>query len=481
MKPPPGSSRNAYTDCFRCSSDHCNTSLEKGYDKCAECLLKHDREFHKYGVIFDRDQFLNDYEIQKLLAMHRDSNDHQKEFVGALGESVPLEIDESTDSKKRGATAKGTKATKSQKPPQRSTRSSGRTNKSLSTEDVFRDGDGRNQGNYHDHTFRKEKFVDLNSMYQAQNCMFANQKHNYAMGTKKATQQRKNGEGHVNIFLDLDKSGPSPFFLRYDDSEHTNMTTTCKLLGERGTDDEKKLSSCYPYNYILQKLMDNGRRVVLLNEPLSYAAFFQCPLAQCNLKYNRPRMDLDEQHKNQPFPPNLFSAAEMHPSTAKEHISFFEPHHDSRDAIVCFIPLDGFSWNFVSVEDDKKDKPYIDLDAADGPLYKKFRDGLSIQEKAQVEAFEHSLITKADAKRGGTRLLVFYLTKGRRLFFNAHKRLHGTIIPANTDRCILILHRLEVELTQYLASERDIYNTQQKLGKLSADYGEGENEPIVNP
>ena len=79
-----------------------------------------------------------------------------------------------------------------------------------------------------------------------------------------------------------------------------------------------------------------------------------------------------------------------------------------------------------------------------------------------MEDFELAVKREATQKGKANRILVYHLSEGQYLIFNAGSLLHGTVVPANTERCIVILHRLELYPTQYTAQQDQDYQANQE-------------------
>ena len=403
--PPPGNSSTPYNDIFRCSSRNCAEPPAKDHFKCEKCLVKHYAQVaESVGVLF---------------------------ITNKASALVGAELDALYNPEFWGSTT--------------TTRRSSRVNSNGIHEEPFRNGQGTNHDGkkYNDHTFFNVKFLDVLSVRRCNNRGFE----------RRVIEHHDNKKNKSSL---LDGKGPFPALVKVASPGSDKVLTTIRTLNERPTPKERSMASYHQYTTGLHKLMEHSRRSLLGNGLLRDQAFahWEGP------SYNKLEVHLDGKWVE--CPPNLFSVAEMHASSQKDHMSFFEPHCDKEGSLVCFYCVKGHSYNIVVVEDGTDKDPYIDWKAADGPKYKKFQEQLSAEELKKMEDFELAVKREATQKGKANRILVYHLSEGQYLIFNAGSLLHGTVVPANTERCIVILHRLELYPTQYTAQQDQDYQANQE-------------------
>lgn len=144
---------------------------------------------------------------------------------------------------------------------------------------------------------------------------------------------------------------------------------------------------------------------------------------------------------------------------------------------MCFWCLHGRSFNLfvvpsnLSEEEDDQDRErfrknidskledanysglvFFDQERGDWKIYQAWKKTLVGAHLNQVKAYETDFKEKCKLKGGGFRILVFEMTPGRRLIFDAKQCFHGTVVPPNTTRCLLVLHELDLVWGTYVSS-----------------------------
>ena len=390
-------------------------------------FLTHEEIKVRYNVIFDDQALLSTEEDKQLFSPKWDFKLPPKKFIGGRGHQQDADkpkLQKCTAGKSvpkpapSSAAQRAPKRRKSEKTPA-PTRRSGRKQHAggggeeevLSTS--FVSGNSKDNRGYFDHKFGKILFVDLYELSFLLQEVYTGKQQNHCP---------------IQRYIVLDE-------------ETGQSSSTIKVLAERET-KTKVITDCYWFNDALHKIQIDSRRLVMADPVLKAAAFET--VKNMRLK-ELPKLEVDG--KLQDYPPTLFAAAELHPSKAAPDVAGFEGHHDSLGQVVCFYGVYGESYTFICVRDPTFSRlggrPEFDKLAADWKKYQTWKDGLDEKQAAFVENYENDFKAENDFRKGYNRILVFHMTQGRRIIFQAQACFHGSLIPANQARCIAILHDVE--------------------------------------
>ena len=146
-------------------------------------------------------------------------------------------------------------------------------------------------------------------------------------------------------------------------------------------------------------------------------------------------------------PPNAFGCVDLHPCLAQDNVAVVMHHKDvvGLSSLAGFYCVTGISYNFIVDHGDYPWAPaFFDHGSAN---YKEFaeycntmrNDPILQEDLLSVERYMKAFLR---ACKNGDRVLIFCLTPGRSLIFNAEETLHGAIVPRNTTRCLAIFYWL---------------------------------------
>ena len=148
-----------------------------------------------------------------------------------------------------------------------------------------------------------------------------------------------------------------------------------------------------------------------------------------------------------------FQAASLHDQTdgTEKQISAYYSHRDKVGNLVCFCPLEGDSFNFVSMQskyvkgacNGRKEKARFEQSHG-YKKYQAYKSSLTETDLLKVNNFESDFMKTATDLRQ-PQVHVYRLMPADKLIFTARDYLHGTIIPKRDNgilRALLIFHDL---------------------------------------
>ena len=140
---------------------------------------------------------------------------------------------------------------------------------------------------------------------------------------------------------------------------------------------------------------------------------------------------------------NTFKCCELHVQTNHELVTSYPPHFDKVGNLVCFVPLNGYSFVFLGTPSRFSYKtPKVHGGCK---KYKRWKDRLGNSDLRKLGIFIKDVAdeTKRRLRSNLFQIKVYYMSPGSFVTFPAADIVHGSVIPKQeSPRTIVIFHDL---------------------------------------